>query len=1043
MFCDLVGATALSERFDPEDLRELLRDYQAVCAAAIGRFDGHIVQYLGDGLLVYFGYPRAHEDDAQRAVRAGLVIVEDMARLTQRLERERGVTLAVRLGIHTGLVIAGEMGAGGWRETLAVGETPNVAARLQSVADPNTVVISRATYRLTEGFFGCQRLGTHALKGISQPMELYRVLHETGARGRLDVAPSAGLTSLVGREHEIGLLREWWTEAGAGPGRVVLLSGEAGIGKSRLLQVLKEHVADIPHTWLELRCSPYYQNSTLYPVIDALQRRFRFRREDAPADRLRHLEEGLAPYGVALPETVPLFAALLSVPLAAPYAPLALSPQRQRQKTLEALLALVQAMAIQQPVLFLIEDLHWADPSTLELLTHLIDQAPPPGLLTLLTFRPDFTPPWAARPHLAHLTLTRFARPEVETMAQRVAGGKALPADVLRQIVLKTDGVPLFVEELTKMLLESGALRPTNGRYELSSPVSALAIPATLQDSLMARLDRLSSVKEVAQLGATIGREFPYELLHAVSPLDEPTLQGALARLVEAELVSLRGTPPHARYVFKHALIQDAAYQSLLKSRRRQYHPQIARALEQRFPETVETQPELLAHHYTEAGLKEQAIPYWQRAGQRAVERSANLEAIAHLTKGLELLETLPDTPGRAQQELTLQVTLGAPLIATKGYSAAEVGAVYSRARELCRQVGETPHLFPVMWGLWVFYIVGVNLETAHELAMQCLGLAQTAEDHGFRLEAHGALAVTAFYRGELASAKDHAEQSLALYDPPQHGAHAFVYGQDPGVVALGYAARTLPLLGYVNRAIQRAEALLAMARKLSHQHSVGAALMHVIVSYLLQREVQRAREQADALITVATEHDLLFWLGMARMLRGAALVEEAIGSGERASVEAAVAQLRDGLAGYRALGAGLDVPACVVALARGYLELGQAREGLDVLAGALTDVDRTGQRYYEAEMYRIQGELRLALSEEYWRAAEDTFQRAVEVARHQGARLLELRATLSLARLLQRQDRTREAREQLTEIYSWFTEGFDARDLREARALLDEVSRP
>jgi predicted ATPase len=401
----------------------------------------------------------------------------------------------------------------------------------------------------------------------------------------------------------------------------------------------------------------------------------------------------------------------------------------------------------------------------------------------------------------------------------------------------------------------------------------------------------------------------------------------------------------------------------------------------------------------------------------------------------------LPATPGRAQQELTLLVTLGAPLIATKGYSASEVGAVYSRARELCRQVGETPHLFPVMWGLWVFYIVGVDLQTAHELALQCLGLAQSAEDRGFRVEAHGALAVTAFYRGELASAEDHAEQSLALYDPPEHRAHAFVYGQDPGVVALGYAARTLPLLGYVSRALERAEALLAMA--LSHQHSVGAALIHVIVTYLLQREGQRAREQADTLITIATEHDLLFWLGMARMLRGAALVEAAIQSGERARVEAAVTQLLDGLAGYRAMGAGLDVPACLVALARGYLELGRAREGLDVLAGALMEVDRTGQRYYEAELHRLQGELRLALSEDPPGDAEDAFHRAVEIARHQGAKLLELRVTLSLGRWLQRQGRTEEARERLTEIYSWFTKGFDAEDLREARALLDELSRP
>jgi class 3 adenylate cyclase len=690
MFCDLVDSTALSAQLDPEEWREVVRAYQATCAAVIRRFEGQIAQYLGDGLLVYFGYPVAHEDDAQRAVRAGLGIVAEL----QALNARRAHPLQVRIGIHTGLVVVGEIGDTSRREQLALGETPNIAARLQALAAPDTVVISAATQRLVEGFFTCEALGSPTLKGLAQPLAVYRVLGESGTQSRFELAVTSGLTPLVGREHEVGLLVERWERARQGEGQVVLLSGEPGIGKSRLVQVLKERAAQEGATRIEFRCSPFYQHTAWYPVIEHLQRLLQFQRDDLPQTKLEKLAKALTQYRFPRADTVPLLAPLLSLPHPDGLPPLNLRPQRQKQKTQEALMAWLVEEAERQPVYSPWEDLHWADPSTLELLQLLMEQVPTVRLYLLLTSRPEFPPPWGPRSHLSQLTLSRLGRSQVKEMVEKVTGGKALPAQVVQQVVAKTDGVPLFVEELTKMVLESGLVREADGRYELTGPLPPLAIPATLQDSLMARLDRLAPVREVAQVAAVLGREFSYELLQSVSPLDEASLQQALAKLVEAEVLYQRGLPPQARYVFKHALIQDAAYHSLLKSKRQQYHQQIAQVLEERFAETTEAQPELLAHHYTEAGLIEQAIPYWQQAGQRAVARSANIEAVAHLTKGLALLKTLPGTPERIAQELTLQLAVGTPLMVIKGWAAPEVGHVYARARAV-QADGRNPATFP------------------------------------------------------------------------------------------------------------------------------------------------------------------------------------------------------------------------------------------------------------------------------------------------------------------------------------------------------------
>jgi TOMM system kinase/cyclase fusion protein len=1044
LFCDLVNSTPLASQLDPEDLREVVQAYQDTCAKVIARFDGYIAQYLGDGLLVYFGYPRAHEDDAQRAVRAGLGMVETLGQLNTRLGQEQGVHLAIRLGIHTGLVVVGEVGGGTRQEQLALGETPNLAARLQGIAAPNTLVISTATFQLLGGFFACQPLGTPLLKGLAQPLAVYRVLYESMARSRLEAVGSTGLTLMVGREQEIGLLLERWAQVKDGFGQVVLLSGEAGIGKSRLVQVLREHVATEPQAWLTpCQCSPYYQHSALYPWIDLLERvALRFEREESPQQKLRKLEGFLVQYGLPLVEVVPLFAALLSLPLTADYTPLNLAPEQQKQQLLQALLTILLRIATQQPVLFVMEDLHWVDPTTLELLSLLVDQGPTARILALFTFRPDFTPPWTGRAHLTQVTVHRLPRRQAVEVLHQVAHGKTLPPEVVEQIVAKTDGVPLFVEELTKMVLESGLLQEREDRYALTGPLPPLAIPATLHDSLMARLDRLAMVKGIAQIGATLGREFSYALLQAVSPWDEAILQRGLQQLVEAEFLYQRGVPPQAIYVFKHALIQDAAYQSLLRSTRQQYHQRIAQVLERRFPEICEIQPELLAHHYAEASMPAQAIPYWQRAGQRTLERSANLEAVAHLTKGLEVLAALPDTPERAQQELVMQTTLGPALINTKGQAAPEVLHAYARARELCQQVGETPQLFQVLRGLWYFYLHRVELQTARELGEQLLTLAQQVGDSALRLEAHYALGNTLNYLGEFATAQAHFAQGIALYNPQQHRSHAVRYGQDPGVFCCAYAGVTLWYLGYPDQALQRSHEALTLARELAHPASLGNALFFAAWVHQFRREWHLAQERAEAAIALGVEQGSTVVRAGGMIFRGLALAQGDAEPGARqGQVEDGMTQMQQGLAAWRATGAAVFQPYGLALLAKVSAQVGQPEAGLSLLAEAMAVTNDTGERRWEAELHRLKGELLLACAAEHNAEAEACLQQALEVARQQQTKSLELRAAMSLSRLWQQQGKCQEAHDLLAPIYHWFTEGFDTADLQEAKALLEALS--
>jgi class 3 adenylate cyclase/predicted ATPase len=1035
LFCDLVDSTRLASQLDPEDWRDVVREYQRVCTDVIQRYDGHIAQLLGDGLLIYFGYPHAHEDDAQRAVRTGLGILDAMGNLNTHLQQAKSIPLALRLGIHTGLVVVGDMGGPGRQEQLALGEVPNIASRIEGLAEANTVAISEASYRLVQGYFDCEALGKQTLRGVTNPVQVYRVLQESGARGRLDVAVTRGLTPLVGRESEVTLLLERWEQAKAGHGHVVLLTGDAGIGKSRLVQMLKDHVAQEPHVRWECRSVQYYQNTALYPLTDLFQRLLRFEAHETPDTKLEKLTHALSQYRLPLEESVQLFAPLLSVPVPEQaYPSLNLSPQRMRQRTLEALVAILLEQAERHPVLFIVEDLHWTDPTTRELLNLVIEQTPTASLLTLLTCRPTFQPTWSHKSYLSEVTVNRLSHAQVEQIVNRMTDGKALPTEVLQQIIAKTDGVPLFVEEMTKAILESGSLKEVDNHYELTGALSTFAIPATLQDSLMARLDRLVTAKAVAQYAAVIGRQFSYDLLHAVSQLDAAMLQQELGRLVEAEIVYQRGVLPHATCVFKHALIQDAAYESLLKSTRQQYHQRIAQVLEDQFAELVATQPELLAHHYTEAGLIAQAVDYWQKAGQSAAQRSAYVEAIAHLRQGLALFETLPETPQRLQRAVDMHITLGVSLIATKGWAAPEVRKTYTSARQLCEHLDEPHQLFPVLWGLWSYYLVRAEYQTAHTLGEQLLTLAQQTQDAAMLLVAHRTLGATLFFLGVAASASTHLAQGIALDDPQQHHASTFLYGEDTGVVCRSHATAALWSLGYPDQGLARNEEAVTLAQRMVHPYTLCYVLNMAVLLHQLRREMRVAQERAEALISLAKEQGFSYMMAVGSLLRGWTLAQQG-------QAQEGIEQMHQGLRAFRATGAEIVRPYWLVLLAEAHGTIGQPETGLTMLTEALALVDTTGERWYEPELYRLKGELLLQQSLDHQGEAEACFHKALNIARSQQAKSFELRTATSLARLWQRQGKRQEAHDLLAPVYNWFTEGFTTADLKDAKALLDELA--
>lgn len=908
--CDLVDSTHLSEQLDPEELQQVIYAYQDTCVGVIKRFEGHVGQYLGDGLLVYFGYPAAHEDDAQRAVRAGLGIVQQLQALSSRLQQP----MRVRVGLHTGQVVASNMG----RNPMSiVGGTPHIATRLQDTAEPNTVRISATTYELIQGYFPCQDLGEQPLKGISTKVQVHQVLSEGTAKSRFDIAVHKGLTPQVGRQEEVALLLDRWQQAKTGQGRVVFISGEAGIGKSRLVQAFKERVTGEAYTRLSYHCSPYYRHSALYPAIDYIQRLLAFKRDETNQDKLQKLEKLLERYDFPLSDMVPLFASLLSIPIPEErYPPRSLTPERQKQQLLETMLALLLAAAERQPVCVIVEDLHWADPSTLEFLGLLITRVLNARFLLLLTSRSEFEPPWGSPPQLTQVELGRLSPAQSEKLVTLIPGGETLETSVVEQLAKRSDGIPLFTEELTRMVVESSS-QQNGATGEDSTPV---VIPRSLQDLLTARLDKLGPAKETAQLGSVLGKEFSYELIKAVSALDELVVQHDLRRLVETEILNKDGDIPQARYFFHHALIQEAAYQSLLMDKRQQHHEHIAQTLKEQFPHIVEAQPELLAHHLTEAGSIGEAIGYWQKAGQKAIERSAYVEAIRHLNQGLDLLKILPDTPEHDTQELSYQALLGPALMATRGLADPEVGKVYTRARELCQRVEETPQLFPVLRGLTAFYSVRAEHQTTYELAEQCLHLAQRQQDPILLIGSHLELGATLFYQGEFLQAREQLERGVGLYDAEAHRSHAFTYGYDLGVACLARLASVLWFLGYPDQAREKSQEALLLAEKQAHPFSLAYALSFSTDCHRLLREGKTTQEQAEETITLAKEQGFPTWEVGATILRGWSLIEQG-------RHHEGIMQLEQGLATWQGMGAKVGRPSWLVLLSEGYRQEGRPKK--------------------------------------------------------------------------------------------------------------------
>jgi class 3 adenylate cyclase/predicted ATPase len=1033
MFVDLVGSTELAARLDPEDMGGVIRAYQGCCAEVIGRWGGHVAKYMGDGVLAYFGWPQAHEDEAERAVRAGL----DLTDAIELLAAPSGEALAARVGIATGLVMVGELiGEGAAQEQTVVGETPNLAARLQALAMPGSLVISQGTRRLVGGLFELADIGPLSLKGFAEPVAAWRVEGEGRAEGRFEALHGERLTPLVGREHELGILLERWAWAKDGDGQMVFLSGEPGIGKSRVIRTLRERIGNEPYTPLSHYCSPYHANSALYPVIDLLERAARLDRDEPAEEQLAKLEAVLARASDRLDHVVPLLAALLGVPTGERYPTLALTPEVQKQRTLQALVDQLAGLAAQQPVLALYEDVHWIDPSTVELLSLVIERVQRLPVLALITFRSEFQPPWTAQAHVTTLTMGRLGRRQGADLVARVSGEKPMPTEVVEQIVARTDGVPLFVEELTKTVLESGLLADAGDRWELAGPLPPLAIPATLHDSLMARLDRLAKVKEVAQIGAVIGRDFSHGLLATVADRPEPQLHAALDELVNSELVFRRGTPPDATYTFKHALVQDAAYQSLLMSKRHQLHARIAEALEGQFPDTAETQPELLAQHFTDAGLAARAIPYWRRAGELAAARSANVEAIAHLSKGLELVGTLPETPEQLDEELALRLAIGGPLIATKGNAAPEVERTYSRAWALCEQLGRSDELFPVLRGLWTNHLVRGEFRRAHDLAERLVVLAD--EERALLRRAHAcrALGSTLFFIGRLADAFQQFGRGIkldgAVEDLGQHRAHALLHGEHPGVFCRMYQAWALWHLGYPDQALEMVNSALDLSHRLAQPHSTAFAPSFAAVLHNWRGEFAVARMRAEMAIEVARTHRMSALFGHATVCRGFALV----GLGQQTE---GIAQIRTGLADWNATGARLTETHWLGFIAEAHIRAGQFDDAITALDRAAETAAVTGECHYQAELDRLRGVV-LAQTGERTEAAS-WFQQAIDTARRQQAKSLELRGTTSLGRLWVEQGERQKARDLLAPIYGWFTEGFDTADLKDAKALLDELA--
>jgi class 3 adenylate cyclase/predicted ATPase len=1037
----LVGGCELFESeeylgLDTEDQAQVLRAIQQACESPVRRFDGTIVQCNEQGLLACFGYPVAHEDAARRAARAGLCLLDDLKAIGEWLLPVHHLDPNPWVGLHTGPAIV-EMKDDA---VSLVGEARNVALRLKDMSASGRLICTEATHRLFQGRFQCVGLGSHPIKGVPQPVQIFQVEQLAAVRNPIEVAAPAALSPLTGRDHEISLLKDRWEQAQDGMGQVVLLVGEPGLGKSRLVHTLKEHVlgqmvegeADAPV--IEWRCSPHYQNSGLYPAIDFYERALDFGREEAPQARFDRLLHGLEQYDLARPETVALWAALLSLPTPDQFPPLALPPARQREETFRVMLEWLQVRAARRPVLFVVEDLHWVDASTLEFLGLYLGEGLHDRILTVLTFRPEFHTPWPALAHQTSLALTRLTRRQVGDL-MRTTAGDALPDALVDQVYDRAGGVPLFVEEFTKMMQESGELASSGEGSASARALPAHEIPATLQDLVMARLDRMEGSLEVAQLAAVLGREFDYDLLSATSTMDEPSLQAELAKLVHAEILYQKGRPPRSTYTFKHALLEDALYNALVKGKRQQSHRRIAEVLEAQFPQTVETKPELLAHHFTEAGVTEKAIRYWLKAGQRSRERSALCEAIGHLTKGLAMVGTLAETRERDDLELPFLTALGPTYITARGYAAPEVGPTLLRASELCRRIDSPEQLFGVMLGMWEWRIVRADLRLGADLAAEGMALAEQLDDPGITMEALFMPGVTKFYRADFAGSHDCHEKALATYDDRERTRFWTAYtGHDAGVTHRCYLALTLWHLGFPDQALQMAREAGDLARRIGHAFSLSHALD--FTAYLchccrLGAEVQAAAEEEMA---IGTDQGFQLWHALGTLHKGAGMLLE----GRR---EDGLPILLKGYREFRTTGAEVRVPTYLGMLADAYTHAARFEDAHQALTEGLAVAEKNDDRSHEAELHRQKGELLLAESPDQVGATEVCFRKAIETARRQRSRAWELRATMSLARLRQWQGRRDEARTTLAAVFDMFTEGFTMPDLVDAKALLESLA--
>jgi class 3 adenylate cyclase/predicted ATPase/ABC-type transport system involved in cytochrome c biogenesis ATPase subunit len=1034
MFCDLVDSTALSRRVDPEDLQDIIRRFLDTCTQAIGRFNGYIAKYMGDGMLVYFGYPHAYENDAERAVYAGLAILDTVKGLTQENPHpEFGFGIAARIGIATGPVVVGEvMGQDTAKERSVFGETPNLAARLQALAQPNQLIIDPVTKRHVGNAFDVVDLGAFSLKGFDSSVQAWQVLCSKSSTSRFESYQAIQLTNFVGREDEVALLLGRWRETIGGEGQVVFLCGEAGIGKSRMIRRLCDRLSNEQYQRVQFQCSPYHTNTAFYPAINFLREAAGLTGQDSAEAQLNKLDALARESGIEKQDTVALFADLLSLRGDHRYPPLTVSSETRKEMTLEALVRHLQKLADRAPVLFILEDAHWLDPTTLDLMTRIIDRIRQMRVLLMITCRPDFKPVWSDYSHVTSLTLSRLPRRQSAELVAAVAGGKALPPEVQQAILVKADGVPLYIEALTENVLQSGQLTEGNHALTLKGTLTGLPIPDSLQALLMERVDRLGPAKGIVQAGATIGREFTYELLRATVDATDSQLKHALDLFVASGLMFQEGAIPNATYHFKHALVQEAAYSTLPKKPRRLLHARIAKALESRFAERVTLEPELLALHYEQAGLAGPAVEYWFRAARRDAERSATIEALNHFGRALDMLKDLPQGSERDAVELELLIARGAPLVTVKGYASDEIEHNYRRAKELSQEHSDSVHHFLAIWGLWVFHLVRGQLATARDLAENLLALAIREQNPDLLIRARESLGSTYFFLGRFDEAKTHLVPATFLTDSDQHRSHAVPYTQDPGITARITLAWTLWALGEVEQVEPLALEALAKARELDHPFTLVFTLASLSWIYSTLRNAKKTVDLTGEAIALSTKYSFELGLAWATSSHGWALAEQGREDG--------LGTLINGLSATRVTGANLNNTHTLALLAEIYLRHNRIDEGLSTIDDALKLAVAGGERFRHAELLRLKGELLLRQSDRSVPVAEQCLCEALKIAQDQHAIMLELRAATSLARLWKTLHKVDDAIRILQPVYARFHEGIDNHELSEARAVLDQL---